>query len=134
MLILIPPLGIFLMYFYKKFGLFPRILLTILAVLYTLLIWLGFFGINTGVNQESINQWTQNVQSQITRFINEHKPASSSPTATPSTTASPTPSPSAKTDTTTDSNTSGDNSSTNNPIKNIINSLIPSAEESSGSE
>ena len=31
------------MYYYKKFGLIPRILVTLIAILYTLLIWLGHF-------------------------------------------------------------------------------------------
>lgn len=126
MLVLIPPLGIFLMYCYKKFGLIPRILLTLLAVLYTLLIWLGLFGINTGINQETINSWIQNGQSQITRLINNQKNSSPSPSATPS--APPSTGSDSTTTTAPGSGTDSgsDSGGGSNFIKDAINSILPS--------
>lgn len=126
MLVLIPPLGIFLMYYYKKFSLIPRVLLTLIAVLYTLLIWLGLFGINTGINQETINSWIQNGQSQITRLINNQKNSSSSPSAAPSATpgtgsdSGTTTSPGEGTD------SGSDSGGGSNFINDAINSILPS--------
>ena len=126
MLVLVPPLGIFLMYCYKKFGLIPRILLTLIAVLYTLLIWLGLFGINTGINQETINSWIQNGQSQITRLINNQKNSSPSPSATPS--APPSTGSDSTTTTAPGSGTDSgsDSGGGSNFIKDAINSILPS--------
>ena len=126
MLVLVPPLGIFLMYCYKKFGLIPRILLTLIAVLYTLLIWLGLFGINTGINQETINSWIQNGQSQITRLINNQKNSSPSPSATPS--APPSTGSDSTTTTAPGSGTDSgsDSGGGSNFIKEAINSILPS--------
>ncbi|MEG0075640.1 MAG: VanZ family protein [Eubacterium sp.] len=77
MLLLIPPFGIFLMFYFKRFKIFPRLLITLVAILYTLLIWLSFFGIDTGVNQKSIEKWMTSMQSQVTRLIENTKGKSS---------------------------------------------------------
>ena len=134
MLVLIPPLGIFLMYYFKRFSLIPRILLTVIAVFYTLLIWLGFFGINTGINQETVNSWVQNGQSQITRLINEHKNSTPSPSAAPS--ASPSPNAGSGTDssTSTSPDSSESDSGGSDVINNIINNILPSSGTDSESE
>lgn len=126
MLVLVPPLGIFLMYCYKKFGLIPRILLTLIAVLYTLLIWLGLFGINTGINQETINSWLQNGQSQITRLINNQKNSSPSPSATPSATPSTNSDSSTTTSPGNGTDSGSDAGGGSNFIKDAINSILPS--------
>lgn len=126
MLVLVPPLGIFLMYYYKKFGLIPRILVTLIAILYTLLIWLGLFGINTGINQETINSWIQNGQSQITRLINNQKNSSPSPSATPSTTTNSGSDSSTTTSPGNDTNNSSDSGGSSNFINDAINSILPS--------
>lgn len=126
MLVLVPPLGIFLMYYYKKFGLILRILVTLIAVLYTLLIWLGLFGINTGINQETINSWIQNGQSQITRLINNQKNSSPNPSATPSTTTNSGSDSTTTTSPGNDTDNSSDSGGGSNFINDAINSILPS--------
>ncbi len=126
MLVLIPPLGIFLMYYYKKFSLIPRVLLTLIAVLYTLLIWLGLFGINTGINQETINSWIQNGQSQITRLINNQKNSSSSPSAAPSATPGTGSDSGATTSPGEGTDSGSDSGGGSNFINDAINSILPS--------
>lgn len=127
MLVLIPPLGIFLMYYFKKFSLIPRILLTVLAVFYTLLIWLGFFGINTGINQETVNSWIQNGQSQITRLINNHKNSTPTPSAAPSSSPSPTSGGGTGGSTSTSPDSGESDSGGSDVINNIINNILPSS-------
>lgn len=70
MLVVLPPFGIFLLWYFHKFKVISRILLSILFFLYFILIWVGFFGIDTGFNRESIQNFYTNQQYKITRFFN----------------------------------------------------------------
>ena len=88
-LILVPPLGIFLLFFCRKFRLIPRIVTAFVALMYTLLIWVGFFGVNTGFNRDTINMWYKDAQSQITRTLHQ-KDENAVPQSTPTPTASDT--------------------------------------------
>lgn len=70
MLVVLPPVGIFLMYYYRRFRIFPRIVITIVAFLYTILVWVGIFGVNTGLNEANIDKWYNQQRSQIVRIFN----------------------------------------------------------------
>lgn len=70
-LVLVPPLGIFLLWYFHRTKIITRILLTVVAFLYFVLIWIGFFGIDTGFNRESIQMFYTNQQYKITRFFNQ---------------------------------------------------------------
>lgn len=54
MVLLIPPYGIYIIIHNSRFSTFQRVLFTILVSFYFLFIWLGFLGVNTGVNMDSI--------------------------------------------------------------------------------
>jgi len=71
MLILLPPFGIFLMYYHRQFSFFTRFLLTVITVLYFMLIWVGFLGVNTGVNQESIMQGITELKYYFSKLVDE---------------------------------------------------------------
>ena len=84
MLFVLPPYGIYIMHHQKRFNFFMRWLMTLIFVCYFLFIWLGFFGVNTGLNSERINSWTQGISQTVNdtvyRFKDKSKP---SPTPTP---------------------------------------------------
>ncbi len=86
MLFVLPPYGIYIMHHQKRFNFFMRWVMTLLFVCYFLFVWLGFFGVNTGLNSERINGWSQeigqSVNNTIYRFKNQSKPAPM-PTPTP---------------------------------------------------
>lgn len=69
MLIIFPPYGFYLLYHYKKFDLVRRILVTIVAAAYFLFIWLGFLGVNTGVNQDSVSAWIAGLKNQSSQSV-----------------------------------------------------------------
>lgn len=71
MLIVLPPFGIFLIWYFRRMRIFNRLLVSVVAVLYLLLIWIGFFGIDTGLNKETIQKFYNDQQYRITRFFNE---------------------------------------------------------------
>ena len=73
MLVVVPPVGIFLLFYNRTFKLPARIMTTLIALMYTLFIWVGFFGVNTGFNKDTVNMWYKDVQSQITRMFNQNK-------------------------------------------------------------
>ncbi|MDO4287915.1 MAG: hypothetical protein Q4C55_01890 [Eubacterium sp.] len=85
-LVLLPPLGIFLLFFCRKFRLIPRLAAAILALAYTLLIWVGFFGVNTGFNRDTVNMWYKDARSQITRMLHKNEDTTTQTTAAPSAT------------------------------------------------
>lgn len=84
-LIIIPPFGIFLLYYFHKFSLKGRIIMTIVGVIYTLFVWVGFFGVNTGIDGNTFSTFIDTKRSEITRMIEEFKQDRTSPTPTPST-------------------------------------------------
>jgi hypothetical protein len=59
MLVVLPPFGIYLLWHVPHFEKVRRVLLTALFAAYFLFIWLGFLGVNTGVNRRSISAWWQ---------------------------------------------------------------------------
>ena len=69
MLILLPPFGIFLMYYHRQFSFITRFLLTVITVLYFMLIWVGFLGVDTGVNKASIMQGLTQLKSYFEQLI-----------------------------------------------------------------
>lgn len=71
LLVVCPPIGIFLLWYFHRLKIFTRILVTIFTFLYFALIWVGFFGIDTGLNKESIQMFYNNQQYKITRFFNQ---------------------------------------------------------------
>lgn len=71
MLFVFPPVGLFLLWYNHKFKVLPRILVSIGFFLYFVLVWVGFFGIDTGFNKENIQRFYNNQQYRITRFFND---------------------------------------------------------------
>ncbi|MGI6109737.1 MAG: hypothetical protein ACOYB8_07855 [Eubacteriaceae bacterium] len=67
MLFVLPPLGLFMLWYFKRQKLVPRIITTVVMFLYMLLIWVSFFGVDTGLNKTTIQQWYNNIQYSITR-------------------------------------------------------------------
>ncbi|SDX54334.1 hypothetical protein [Eubacterium barkeri] len=57
LIIALPPLGLYVFYRYHRSGLGKSVVITLVTVLYTLFIWLGFFGINTGFGLSTITTW-----------------------------------------------------------------------------
>ncbi len=72
MLFLLPPFGIFLIWYFHRMKLFSRLFVSVVFFLYFVLIWIGFLGIDTGFNRESIQQFYNNQQYRITRFFNQN--------------------------------------------------------------
>ena len=68
-LIVLPPLGIYLV-FTKKYLLKTKLLITILASCYTLFIWLGFLGFNTGFEPY---KWIDNVKETMVNTFTNNK-------------------------------------------------------------
>lgn len=128
MLIILPPVGIFLMYYYRRFRILPRIVLTIVAILYAVLVWVGIFGVNTGLNQENIQTWYNQQRSQFMRAFNlntSETPRPDESTTTDSSTVSD--NASSNNDTTSNSETSDD--TTNNNNQNFIQQGLESFSE-----
>lgn len=57
MMIVLPPAGIYLFFKYHRGGLVSSIVITAILVFYTLFVWLGFFGLNTGFGLTTIKGW-----------------------------------------------------------------------------
>ncbi|MDD4691484.1 MAG: hypothetical protein VB030_06510 [Eubacterium aggregans] len=57
LIIALPPLGLYVFYRYHRSGFGRRVVITLVTILYTLFIWLGFFGINTGFGLSTITTW-----------------------------------------------------------------------------
>lgn len=63
MLVLLPPFGLFLLYrYHQAMGFKNKLLITIIALFYTLFIWLGFFGIDTGFSASTVTGWFSGLQ------------------------------------------------------------------------
>ncbi len=83
MLVVLPPFGIYLLFRNKVFGLGARVGITLVTLFYTLFIWLGLFGINTGFNSQTIGNWIGGIKGNLTQtetVVNQ-----TTPTALPDT-------------------------------------------------
>ncbi|MDD2413845.1 MAG: tripartite tricarboxylate transporter TctB family protein [Eubacteriaceae bacterium] len=74
MLLVVPPFGIYLLVHHRKFGLVRRAIIIGIAVLYTLFIWVGFLGVNTGVNKTSVTQFFTGLTNHSTQTTTEVTP------------------------------------------------------------
>lgn len=84
--IVVPPAGIFLLFYFHRATLGRRIVLTVIGLAYTLFIWVGFFGVNTGVNKGVVDGFIEQKRWEITRFWEERtKPNIPMPTPTTAT-------------------------------------------------
>lgn len=117
MLVLFPPLGIYLIWHYKRFNGGKRVLATVLGVAYFLFIWLGFIGVNTGINRQTFTS-LKNKHQQSTGQNVQNTPDTSSDTSTD--TSSDTTS-----STSTDQSTSdqSDSSGSNTVLEQAVNQL-----------
>ncbi len=70
MLVLVPPVGLFLLWYFKRMRFVSRIIVSVIVFLYMILIWISFFGIDTGFNKEFIQRFYTDMQYKITRFFN----------------------------------------------------------------
>lgn len=69
MLIVLPPLGLFMLWYFKRMKMPVRIVTSVVIFLYMILIWLSFFGIDTGFNKTSIQAWYDDARESITGFF-----------------------------------------------------------------
>ena len=53
MLAVFPPLGLYLIWHYRRWTGGRRVLATAIGVAYFLFVWLGFLGVNTGINRDT---------------------------------------------------------------------------------
>ena len=53
MLAVFPPLGLYLIWHYRRWTGGKRVLATAIGLLYFLFVWLGFLGVNTGINRDT---------------------------------------------------------------------------------
>ncbi|MGN0193757.1 MAG: hypothetical protein ACI39G_01405 [Pseudoramibacter sp.] len=81
MLALFPPLGLYLIWHYKRFSGGKRVLATVLGIAYFLFIWLGFIGVNTGINSQTFTS-LKNKQQQSSGQNVQNTPDTSSDTST----------------------------------------------------
>ena len=88
MLFVLPPYGIYIMHHQKRFGFLMRWVMTLLFVCYFLFVWLGFFGVNTGLNQARIDSWTAGIRQTMSDTV-YHIKDRTSPTPTPTPTPTP---------------------------------------------
>lgn len=69
MLIVLPPLGLFMLWYFKRMKMPVRIVTSIVIFLYMILIWLSFLGIDTGFNKTAIQGWYDDARKSVTSFF-----------------------------------------------------------------
>ncbi len=69
-LILCPPIGLFLLWYFKRMKIVNRIITSIVIFLYMIIIWFSFLGFDTGFNKQLIQAWYNDARAQVTRFFN----------------------------------------------------------------
>lgn len=78
MLFLLPPFGIFLIWYFHRMRIVTRVIVSVLFFLYFVLIWIGFFGIDTGFDREALQRFYLDQQYRITRIFNGQSPTTPS--------------------------------------------------------
>lgn len=69
MLIVLPPLGLFMLWYFRRLKMPARIATSLAVFLYMILIWLSFLGIDTGFNRTAIQGWYNDARESISRFF-----------------------------------------------------------------
>lgn len=128
MLVVFPPLGLYLIWHYRRWTGGKRVLATAIGLLYFLFVWLGFLGVNTGINRDTFTSLRSRT-SQSTGSNVQNTPDTSSDSTDTSNSTDSTTSDSA-TDSTTNSadSTSGSNTVLEQAVSqfnNWVSNLVP---------
>lgn len=74
LMIVFPPAGLVLFLLYHRSGVMKTLLITLLLIIYTLFIWLGFLGIDTGFGLSGIKSWFGGVKNKTEMEIKNISP------------------------------------------------------------
>lgn len=81
MCVVLPPAGIFLFYKFHSATLFSRVIVTAVLIFYTLFVWMGFIGLNDGIDFSSIKEWMGDLKTATEQQVEEPvKDAAPAPT------------------------------------------------------
>ena len=105
MLAVFPPLGLYLIWHYRRWTGGKRVLATAIGLLYFLFVWLGFLGVNTGINRDTFTSLRSRTSQSTGSNVQNTPDTSSDSTDTSNSTDSTT------SDSTTDSTTNSADSS-----------------------
>ena len=128
MLAVFPPLGLYLIWHYRRWTGGKRVLATAIGLLYFLFVWLGFLGVNTGINRDTFTSLRSRTSQSTGSNVQNTPDTSSDSTDTSNSTDSTT------SDSTTDSTAnSADSTSGSNTVleqavsqfNNWVSNLVP---------
>lgn len=123
MLAVFPPLGLYLIWHYRRWTGGRRVLATAIGVVYFLFIWLGFLGVNTGINRNTFSNLRSQTSQSTGSNVQDTPDTSSDSTDTSDSTDA------AASDTTNSSDTTADDNNTvleqavtqfNNWVSNLV--------------
>ena len=117
MLAVFPPLGLYLIWHYRRWTGGKRVLATAIGLLYFLFIWLGFLGVNTGINRDTFTSLRSRTSQSTGSNVQNTPDTSSDSTDTSNSTDSTT------SDSTTDSTTNSADSSSNTVLEQAVSQL-----------
>ena len=125
MLAVFPPLGLYLIWHYRRWTGGKRVLATAIGLLYFLFVWLGFLGVNTGINRDTFTSLRSRTSQSTGSNVQNTPDTSSDSTDTSNSTDSTT------SDSTTDSTTNSADSSNTvleqavSQLNNWVSNLVP---------
>lgn len=127
MLVVFPPLGLYLIWHYRRWTGGKRVLATAIGLLYFLFVWLGFLGVNTGINRDTFTSLRSRTSQSTGSNVQNTPDTSSDSTDTSNSTDSTT------SDSTTDSTTNSADSTSSNTVleqavsqfNNWVSNLVP---------
>ena len=78
MCIILPPAGIYLFFKFHDTTFFYRVIVTALLVFYTLFIWMGFIGLNNGINLSGVKELFSDLKTATQQQTDEPETAAES--------------------------------------------------------